>query len=89
MKGLSPPKLETILRILPANWMLSSHRRWAMGWVADIDARPRCFQLVSDRGYIDVYEIIDGKQKQVFPPEDQRTHITPEQVSVLLMKAAA
>ena len=75
--------------MLPATWVLSSLTWWAMGWVAELALRRRKFQLVSDRGYIDVYEIIEGKQEQVLPPEEQRRSITPEQVHALLLKAAA
>jgi hypothetical protein len=88
MKHL-PPELDAILQMLPKQWTLSSLEWWAMGWIADVDARPKQFELVSDRGYIDVYEMVDGHPRQVFPPEERRTFITPEQVCELLTKAAA
>jgi hypothetical protein len=89
MKRPPPPELDTILRMLPGQWRLASLKWWAMGWIADLDARARRFQLVSDRGYIDVYEIVDGQQRHVLPPEEQRTSITPEQVYALLSTTAA
>lgn len=68
---------------------MTSYKYWAMGWVADLHWRNRCFQLVSDRGYIDAYEVVDGKAKQIFPPEDQRLSISPDQVRLLLLNAVA
>ena len=89
MKRPPPPELDMILGMLPGHWTLSSLTWWAMGWVAELDARAKRFQLVSDRGYIDVYEIIDGQQRHVYPPEEQRTSITAEQVYELLTKTMA
>jgi hypothetical protein len=89
MKRPSPPELNEILRMLPVQWTLASLVWQGMGWIADIDAPSKRFQLVSDRGYIDVYEIVEGKQRHIFPPEEQRTAITPEQVYALLSHTAA
>jgi hypothetical protein len=89
MKRPSPPELERIRSMLPTDWAQTSFRFGGMGWVADFEFRSRLFQLISDRGYIDVYEIVDGKQRHVFPPEEQRISISPEQVYELLTKAAA
>jgi len=87
MKQPPPAELEAIVEILPSHWSLSSLKWWAMGWIAELEAQHRRFQLVSDRGYIDVYELIDGKQRQILPPEEQRRTITPEQIQSLLTKA--
>ena len=84
-----PPELERIRSLLPTDWAQTSFRFAGMGWVADFEFRSRLFQLVSDRGYIDVYEITDGKRRHVFPPEEQRGSISPEQVCELLKKGAA
>ena len=84
-----PPELERIKSMLPADWAQTSFRFGGMGWVADFEFRSRRFQLISDCGYIDVYEITDGKQRHVFPPEEQRISISPEQVYELLRKTAA
>jgi hypothetical protein len=84
MKRPPPPELDTILRMLPARWTLSSLEWWAMGWVAEIDSRRKKFQLVSDRGYLDVYELVEGQQRHISPPEERRTSLTPKQVCALL-----
>jgi hypothetical protein len=89
MKRPPPPELDFILQALPGQWTLSSLNWWAMGWIADLDARSKRFHLVSDCEYIDVYEIIDGQLRHVFPPDEQRIAITPEQVCALLAQAAA
>lgn len=58
-----------------------------MGWVAEIDSRRKKFQLVSDRGYLDVYELVEGQQRHISPPEGRRTSLTPKQVCALLANA--
>ena len=61
-----------------------------MGWIAELFLRRgnRKFQLISDRGYIDACEHVEGKQKQILPPDDQRITINPDQVRALLQNAA-
>jgi len=58
-----------------------------MGWVAHLEVEKRNFQLISDRGYIDVYEVIDGQRQHILPPDEQRLSITPGQIRALLTES--
>jgi len=87
MKRPPPEELEVILNHTNGTWELSSLTWWAMGWTAEFRVKRRSFRLVSDRGYIDAYELINGKDYHLFPPEEQRLSITPHQVRALILEA--
>jgi hypothetical protein len=87
MKRPPPEELDAILNPSGGTWELSSLKWWAMGWTAEFRVQRREFRLVSDRGYIDAYELINGKDEHLFPPEDQRIRITPKQVRALIQEA--
>ena len=84
----TPPELENIITLLEARWKLTSLEHWAMGWVSVIESKKQKIQLVSDRGYVDVYMFFAGQTHPVhiMPPEDQRASITPRQVCELIQK---
>jgi hypothetical protein len=83
----APDELTEIMSGLPDGWRLVSYKYWQMGWEAYIQASRRSFQLVSDRGYVNVHANVGGKLQQIMPPKDQRMSITPEQIRQLLMSA--
>lgn len=82
-----PDELTEIQKALSADWKLDLFKYWAMGWLANLSSGKKRFQLVSDRGYINVYEIVEGTAKQIVPPEDQRKTIAPGQVAQILLTA--
>lgn len=81
-----PSELNQILQALPKDSSLSSLEFWNMGWMAHLSIETKKFYLVSDRGYVDVYEIVDEQKKHILAPEDQRLSITPSQIIALLIK---
>jgi hypothetical protein len=81
-----PDELQAVMRGLEG-WQMKSYKYFSVGWEADLRWRKRSFRLVAERGYMDVYEVLDGKPTQILPPEDQRLSISPRQVSVLLSRA--
>ncbi|MBI5932474.1 MAG: hypothetical protein HY867_02105 [Chloroflexi bacterium] len=87
MTRKNPIELNQIMQFLGDEWKLISVGFWNMGWFADLQIKERKFQLVSDRGYIDVYEKIEEKLLPILPPFEQRLSITPAQVSALLKNA--
>jgi hypothetical protein len=82
-----PDALTEIQKGLPADWKLDLFKYWAMAWLANLSCGKKRFQLVCDRDYINVYEIVEGTAKQIVAPEDQRKTITPSQVCQLLLSA--
>ena len=88
MKRPHPPELHEILSLLQGSRLLSLEF-WSMGWVAVLESKQKTFQLVSDRGYIDAYELVEGRQIAIPPPEDQRISIKPGQVCELLLQMGA
>jgi len=74
---------------LPAEWKIDWWVRAGMGWIARISNRRVVFQLVSDRRYIDVGQIIDGKSIQCEPPEGLRLSIGPREVAELILRHAS
>ena len=91
MRRPPPEDLTAVLQGLPPDWRLTSYKYEGMGWIAELSLRSgnRRFQLISDRGYIDAFEIRDGKQEHIFPPEDQRISISPGQVRALLQNSVS
>lgn len=87
MKKQLPPELSEIMQELPKDSKLISLDFWSMGWTAFLETKSRKFKLVSDRGYIDTYEIVEGKAQLILPPESQRLSITPAQISLLIKEA--
>lgn len=83
-----PDELTEIQKALSAGWELDLFKPWAMGWLANLSCGKKRFQLVSDGGYINVYEIVEGTARPIAPPEDQRKAITPSQVARILLGAA-
>ena len=85
-----PQELQGVLDHLPGACKLTAFKTWQMGWIATITFRTsgnRTFRLVSDRGYIDAYDISFGKEQHLFPPEDQRIEISPSRVAALIQTA--
>ena len=84
-----PARLREIQQWLGAGWKLAAWQPYRVSgnWIAGLEFESRHFRLVCDRGYVDVFEITDGRQGRVFPPEDQRTRISPKQVYELLSHA--
>jgi hypothetical protein len=84
-----PAELEGVLKHSSGSWKLTSFKTWAMGWVATIHVQKgrRQFRLVSDRGYIDAYDVTGDQEQHLFPPEDQRLEISPAQVATLIETA--
>lgn len=78
-----------VMRELPAGWKVDRWDRAGMGWIARISNRRAVFQLVSDRGYIDVGRIIDGKPIPCEPPEGLRLEIGPKEVAELILRCSA
>lgn len=86
-----PDGLREIQRLLNAKWKLAAWRQYRVNsnWIAGLEFGCRHFRLVCDRGYVEVYEITDGHECQILPPEDQRITISPQQIYELLAKAVA
>jgi hypothetical protein len=86
-----PDPLREIRRSLDPNWSVIVWQRYNVfdNWIAGLEFCGRHFRLVSDRGYVEVYEITGGQENQIVPPKDQLTSISPKQVYELLAKAVA
>jgi hypothetical protein len=86
-----PDCLREIQGLLDAKWKLAAWQRYRINgnWIAGLEFGGRHFRLVCDRGYVEIYEIADGGESQILPPEDQRTSISPTQIYELLAKAVA
>jgi hypothetical protein len=84
-----PDGLREIQRLLDPKWKLAAWQRYRINgnWIAGLEFVGRHFRLVSDRGYVEVYEITDGSERQILPPVDQRTSISTGQIYELLAKA--
>ncbi|MFN8412541.1 MAG: hypothetical protein U0Z26_09160 [Anaerolineales bacterium] len=79
-----PPELNEIMQALSETATIVSLEFWSMGWVAHLEVEKNLFKLVSDRGYIDAYKIVDGAPQHILPPENQRMSISPSQMVVLI-----
>jgi hypothetical protein len=86
-----PDRLREVQRLLDPQWKLAAFQQYRIhgNWIAGLEFADRQFRLVCDRGYVEVYEITDGREGQIFPPEDQRTSISPRQIYELLSRAVA
>lgn len=84
-----PLELQRVLTHLSPGCKLAAFKTWQMGWTATIafSRGNRRFRLVSDRGYVDAYDISSGKEHHLFPPKDQRVAISPSQVASLIHTA--
>lgn len=80
--------LQAILKLLPKGWQLARLGPGRIRWVAELAFKKDRFQLVSDRGYIEVSKIVQGKTMSIPPPPDQRISISPQQVCNLLLQSA-
>jgi len=87
MKEPLPWELDEIIRSLSKDWKLVSLEFWNMGWFAHLQMKKREFDLVSDRGYIDVYEVVAGRRQHILPPANQIHSISLEQIVALLTTA--
>ncbi|MBK9925768.1 MAG: hypothetical protein IPP66_10790 [Anaerolineales bacterium] len=87
MEKQLPSELSEIMKELPEDSKLISLDFWSMGWIAFLETTNRQFKLVSDRGYIDTYEIAEGKAQFILPPESQRLFISSAQIALLIKEA--
>jgi hypothetical protein len=87
MRRNVPDELTEVFQGLNPGSQLTSFQHWSMEWIAELSVHHRRFMLVADRGYIDVSEVVDGKQKTIHPPENQRASISPAEVRLLLSNA--
>jgi hypothetical protein len=78
-----------VMRELPAEWKVDRWDRGGMGWIAQISYRRVVFELVSDRGYIEVSRIVSGKPVWCEPPEQLRLEIGPKEMAELILSHAA
>lgn len=78
-----------VMRELPEEWAIERFDRMGMGWVARISNRKSVFQLVSDRGYIGVERLVDGKFLSIDVPQHLRVSISAKQVAELVVQHAA
>jgi hypothetical protein len=74
-----------VMRHLPESWKVERWDRAGMGWIARISQGRNEFQLCSDRGYINIERIVDGKPRSCPPPEHLRIHISVDQVAQLIL----
>jgi hypothetical protein len=87
-RRLPPPdELQAVMKRLGDPWVMNAYKYFSVGWQAELTWRKRKFRLVSERTYIDVYELEAGKWKQILPPDDQRLKITVKQICALLAGA--
>ena len=80
----APDALKEIMALLPKGRKLKRHGPSSTGWEADLAFGNKRFKLVEDRFYIGVSSMKDGQMRTIEPPEDQRMHISLEQVCALL-----
>ncbi|MCG8584053.1 MAG: hypothetical protein MI757_05000, partial [Pirellulales bacterium] len=62
------PELESLLDLLSNDWRLERLGSGRVRWGADLSYNERSFHLVCDRGYIEAYEVVDGRLEWIEPP---------------------
>jgi hypothetical protein len=94
MQTNPPSALSEVLKQLPATWQLAALKFWAMGWIAELHTGSRRFELIADRGYIEIYELGDYEpaekhEHQLGPTLAQVDAATPGIIFHVLCNAVA
>lgn len=81
-----PADLDAVLRLLPPGWILGSLERGNMSWAANLKRGAAEYLLVSDRGYLELYELAGGKQTFVPAPGEHAHSVPPETIAAILRR---
>ena len=86
-----PKSLREIHQLLGAKWRLVEWRLYKVNnnWIAGLEYQGRHFQLVCDRGGIDIFDITSGHERRIPSTVDSNWITPPSQIYELLTKAVA
>ena len=84
-----PDELTEIVIGLPKTWKLISYKYQGPGWIGELRFKNRCFRVSSDRFSLEAWETIDGKNREILPPGNQRREVTSTLIRQPLLNASA